>query len=89
MKHFLVVFDRDRGEVVHFAEYDDAARARRERQYWDRTLRDNLSMEVVVLAASSENAVRRTHARYFTRFPDLVKSGGPMLTAQAETLAFG
>jgi hypothetical protein len=69
MRYFLLVFDRDSGDIrerADFAEGDReralAARFERERQYQDQP-----TIEVVVLGASSFEALRNTHGRYFTR----------------------
>ena len=65
MKYFLIVFDRRAGSIVRFTEYaqaDDALTARFEAE--DNFAADD-GIEVVVLGAQSEDALHRTHGRYF------------------------
>lgn len=77
---FLIQYNRERGRIVSFESFDtDRRRAEKERL----RLELELSMkgiydEVVLLDAASEEAVRRTHRRYFedlreltSRTPDL------------------
>ena len=65
MNHFLMVFDRRSGEVVDEAVYSDRHEALRARFAAERKYRDEPGIEVVVLAADSVDAMKRTHARYF------------------------
>jgi hypothetical protein len=65
---FLVEYDRTRGEITSFRRFDDADRKEAE----DRRLELELDLshqgiehEVVLLEAASEEALRRTHRRYF------------------------
>jgi hypothetical protein len=72
VKHYLVVFDRSKGEVLRHQLYDDrndalAARFRTERKH-----SDDPAIEVVVLGARSWADVQRTHGRYFKDFDQLV-----------------
>lgn len=69
MATFLLVYDRARGELLELTnlgesedERDSIAflRQEREEQYQDMD-----TIEVVVLLADSEDALRVTHARYF------------------------
>ena len=71
MTHFLLVYDRDAGQLVRkqqFAERVDAmqARFRAESEFADRR-----EIEVVALDAESEDEMQRTHGRYFFGLSEL------------------
>jgi hypothetical protein len=75
MSYFLLVYDRAAGalrELRRFADSDRegalAARFARERQEQGRP-----DIEVMLLGAASEEALRKTHARYF-RTPEQLLS---------------
>ncbi|GIF25363.1 hypothetical protein BJ973_003642 [Actinoplanes tereljensis] len=71
MKHYLVVFDRRSGSIVRFDEFavsDDALTARFDAED---EFADNSDIEIVVLGASSEEILWRTHGRYFRRTKEL------------------
>jgi predicted dinucleotide-utilizing enzyme len=77
---FLIEYDRLRGEIVTMSTHADDQRA----QVDEARLRTELRLrreasrrEVVVLEAASEEALRRTHARYFKSAQALVPSAGP------------
>ena len=66
--YFLVTYDRSKARLVELEQFRDGNRAvdlygERERQYTDQP-----HMEVVLLGADSEEAVRATHPTYFTDF---------------------
>jgi hypothetical protein len=65
MKYFLLVFDRAKGQLVRpiakFGASEEAVRARFECEATGL----GQDIEVVVLGAESEQALRETHARYF------------------------
>jgi hypothetical protein len=65
VKHYLVVFDRSKGEVLSHKLYDDRNDALAARFKAERKHSDDASIEVVVLGARSWADVRRTHGRYF------------------------
>lgn len=65
MKHYLVVFNRRSGSIVRFSEFDQANDALTARFDAEAEFVDDSDIEVVVLGAASEDALRRTHARYF------------------------
>lgn len=71
MKHFLVVFDRQRGLVLREDEFDDSGEALKERFRTEKLHRGDPNIEVVVLGAASKEALRRTHARYFMTISEL------------------
>lgn len=65
MKHYLVVFNRRSGSIVRFSEFAQANEALTARFDAESEFFDDADIEVVVLGASSKDALRRTHARYF------------------------
>lgn len=83
MTYFLVVFDRDEGRVLKEVPFEDQGEALRERFRAERLHRHNRAIEVVVLGAASEADLRRTHARYFTSFGQLVARADASLTSSA------
>ncbi len=75
MPQFLIVYNRDTGDVT-IARYEDDARvAAQERRFaLEREHRLEPNIEVVLLGARSEDVLRRTHARYFKTVRELVDS---------------
>ena len=74
---FLIEYDRGEGKIVSFREYGDVDRltAESERLNLELDLRNaGEEHEVVLLQAASQEALRRTHARYFEDISDLVKA---------------
>ena len=74
---FLVEYDRRAGRILTFKPFEDSERS----QAADRRLQIELALnraginhEVVLLDASSEEALRRTHRRYFESPSEIVKS---------------
>lgn len=65
MAHFLIVYDRDAGELVRRTRFGSSADAMQARFLAEAEFRNRPEIEVVTLVAESENALRRTHARYF------------------------
>jgi hypothetical protein len=67
MKLFLIIYDKSVGEVTEVREYGEADRAQalRDRFRHERANRSNPAIEVVLLGGESEQAVRKTHSRYF------------------------
>jgi len=71
MTHFLLVYDRDAGQLLRkevFVNSSDAmqARFRAESEFAGRR-----EIEVVALDAESEEELRRTHGRYFFSLAEL------------------
>lgn len=74
---FLIEYDRARGQIITFETFDDS-----ERQYAeDSRLKMELDLnrrgkehEVVLLEADTEEALRRTHRRYFEDLAELVNA---------------
>ena len=72
---FLIQYNRSEGKLVEFQRFDDSERETAydtkfalELRLNDQRIRD----EVVILEASSEAAVRRTHRRYFESLEQLL-----------------
>jgi hypothetical protein len=63
--HFLIVYDRDAGELVRKARYETSAAAMQARFEAEAEFRGRPEIEVVAFVAESEEALRQTHARYF------------------------
>jgi hypothetical protein len=72
MKIFLIVYDRQAGRVVEMREFapDDRHLAESEQ---GRLEREKPGAEVVLLQAADEEALRRTHGRYFADLAELLK----------------
>jgi hypothetical protein len=80
---FLIEYDRPRGLIVQLRKFDDASRAaaQDERLKLELVLkRRGVEHEVVLLDAPSEEALRRTHGRYFENVVELVR-GSPEVQA--------
>jgi len=71
MNHYLVVFARSKGELLRHQEYRNQGDALEARFAEERNHRGDPDIEVVVLGASSWDALMRTHARYFKRLDQL------------------
>jgi hypothetical protein len=76
MKYFLMVYDRAVGKLIELRSYEeeqiDQALVERFNRELDERQRPNV--EVVLLSASSLEAVKRTHARYFKTAGELAAS---------------
>ena len=74
---FLIEYDRGKGEIITFRSFADSERQAAENSRLDLELelnRREQEREVVLLQASSEDALRRTHRRYFENLSELVKA---------------
>jgi hypothetical protein len=74
---FLIEYDRSRGQIVTFKTFDDSERQNAEDSRLEMELdlnRHGIEREVVILEADSEEALRRTHRRYFEDLAELVGS---------------
>jgi hypothetical protein len=74
---FLLIYDRHRSEIVRLIKFEDTDRATAEHSRLEAELefhRLKLSREVVLLEARSEQALRRTHRRYFENGRQIVAS---------------
>ena len=77
MKSFLIEDDRSQGRIVTFRGFDDSARQEAEDSRLQLELELNrlgTEREGVLLEAASEEALRRTHRRYFEDLSELVNS---------------
>ncbi len=75
---FLIEYNRSEGRIVTFREFDDSQR----REAGDSRLeieldlnRKGINHEVVLLEAASEDAIHRTHGRYFGDFGQILERG--------------
>jgi hypothetical protein len=64
MKYFLLVFDRSQQKLIEVEEFADAERAVRAR-FQRETAELGPDVEVVVLGAANEEALKNTDSRYF------------------------
>jgi hypothetical protein len=74
VKHYLVVFDRSKGEVVRRKVFHDRNAALAARFAAEREHSGEPEIEVVVLGARSWADVQRTHGRYFKGLGQLAAS---------------
>jgi hypothetical protein len=77
MMIFLIEYDRPRGEIVTFKTFDASERRNAEDSRLELELELNrlgTEREIVILEAASEEALRRTHRRYFESLAELVNS---------------
>jgi len=70
--HFLMVYDRPRGELVSITPFEDSQEALRARFAEELSHRQDTDLEIVVLAGESEEQLRVTHGRYFGQVRDLL-----------------
>ena len=71
---FLIEYDRDQGRIVTFESFNDSDRGSAEESRLELELDLNLKgigNEVVLLEAATEEALRRTHRRYFENLIEL------------------
>lgn len=74
---FLIEYDRSQGRVVTFTTFADSERPKAEDARLEMEIelnRQGTEREVVLLEAASEEALRRTHRRYFEDLAELVNS---------------
>ena len=73
---FLIQYDRARGLIERMTSFQDSERVVAEEARLNLELRLNAEgteAEVVLLEAETEEAVRRTHRRYFENLLELTK----------------
>lgn len=71
---FLIEYNRSEGCLVNLRTFDDSERRSAEEARLDLELslnRRGIEHEVVLLEARSEDALRRTHRRYFENLAEL------------------
>ena len=74
---FLIEYDRPRGKLVTFDAFRDSGRHKAEKARLVLELdlnRRGINHEVVLLEAASEDALRRTHRRYFESAREIATS---------------
>jgi hypothetical protein len=79
MPVFLVQYDRSKGRLVTLQTFDDSERRRADDVRLEleiRLKRQKLEHEVVLLEATTEDALRTTHRRYFEELADLATHPG-------------
>jgi hypothetical protein len=74
MTHFLLVYRRSTGELVEDRDLgQDRAEALKVRFAREQREKDDPDVEVVLLSASSREALMQTHARYFKSVQQLAE----------------
>lgn len=74
---FLIEYNRGKGEIVALTSFQDAERNKAEEARLELELKlhtNGVDNEVVLLEAASEEAVRRTHRRYFENLSELTSA---------------
>ena len=74
---FLIEYDRPTGKIIALKNFDDSQRLKAEKTRVDLELelnRKGVHHEVVLLEAASEEALRRTHRRYFENLSQIAQS---------------
>lgn len=74
---FLIEYNRSQGQVISFRAFNDSARQKAEDARLQLELKHNrlgTEREVVLLEAATEEALRRTHRRYFEDLTELANS---------------
>jgi hypothetical protein len=80
MIQFLVRYRRSTGDLLHFEELGfDRSAATKRRLEDEKSYKDDPDVEVVLLTASSRDALVRTHARYFKSVSELAAALGAAL----------
>jgi hypothetical protein len=75
MNYFVLVYDRPHGQLVRTPERFlecDGDRALDRRFELEREFSDRPDYEIVVLGGESEDAIRKTHGRYFKTWAELL-----------------
>lgn len=71
MSSYLIVFDRESSSILEMRQFEDARPALTARFEAEASYSDRPTVEIVVLNARSEEALRRTHLRYFEKFNEI------------------
>ena len=75
--YFLIEYNRSEGRVITFKEFNSSERVKAEQSRLEIELELNqrkIDHEVVLLDAANEDALRRTHRRYFEDLAQLLES---------------
>lgn len=73
---FLIEYDRPSGTMIEMRKFEDTSRKLAEDARLELELRLNregVEHEVVLLEAPSEEALRRTHSRYFESLAEIAR----------------
>ncbi len=81
MSHFLLRYDRKRGLLESIESFTDSTEATARRFELELAYFDQPDVEVIVLSASSEEDLRRTHSRFFRTLRQLTDQLGHQLTS--------
>ena len=82
MTQYLVRYRRSTGDLLQFEDLGPDRAAAMERRSEEETAhKDDTDVEVVLLTASSREALIRTHARYFKSVPELAAALAAALPA--------
>ena len=73
MMYFLLRYDRSSGQLLFMDSFRDSAQARDRRYAMEFAYAHELTIEILVLGAESEEALRRTHSRFFRTLPELAE----------------
>lgn len=76
MAHFLLVYDRDAGKLLRKQEFRSHADAMRNRFAAESEFAGRPEIEIVALAAESEEDLLVTHGRYFLGLAELADRMG-------------
>ena len=74
---FLIEYDRKRGEIVTIQPFADTQKLEADSMRLARELelnRSGIEHEIVILDAENEEALRRTHRRYFESLEDFARA---------------
>jgi hypothetical protein len=75
---FLIEYARDEGRIVTIKSFSDREEAEQSRLELELSLNSkDDEREVVLLEATNEEALRRTHRRYFESLSELTTVPGP------------
>jgi hypothetical protein len=80
MRHFVLVYYREQGQLLLQEDYADVEMAMRRRFELER-LPQYADMEIVVLSARSVEVLHETHGRYFYTLPELMRKLRETITA--------
>lgn len=69
--HFLLIYDRDAGQLVRQEAYETSVDAMQARFAAETEFAGKPEIEIVALVAESEEAARITHGRYFLGLTEL------------------
>lgn len=76
---FLIEYNRPEGRIVTFKRFKDSQRLEAQNARLDLELdlnRQGVDHEVVLLEAESEDALHKTHQRYFKTLRQIAESAG-------------